>query len=265
MSDTCYSLVTGASEGLGKRFVIECAERNRGVIAVALPGKELDALKDLITRNYSIPVVAIGADLTTEAGCQSVYDTVKELGLKVNMLINCAGIGLTQPFEEITPGYAASVIRLNALGTTLMTRLFIEELLANKPSHILNVSSLSAYFHLPNKQVYGASKAYVYSFSRNMQTEYKNRGVSITVLCPGGLNSNIRSVMANNQGGWVARQSITSPEFVAATAMKGLLRGKSVVIPGKINKVFLFMNYVIPAPIKAMITTIQMRKLMMKK
>jgi short-subunit dehydrogenase len=232
---------------------------------VALPGRELESLKDLINRNFQIPIVTIGADLTTESGCRSVYDTVQQLGLKVNMLINCAGIGLTQPFEEISPEYAASVIQLNALGTTLMTRLFIEDLLANKPSYVLNVSSLSAYFHLPHKQVYGASKAYVYAFSRNMQTEFRNRGISITVLCPGGLNSNIRSVLANNQGGWLARKSITSPEFVAAAAMKGLLSGKSVVIPGRINKTFLLLSYFIPAPIKAVITTMQMNKLMMKK
>ena len=265
MLDGKYALITGASEGLGKNMVIECARRNMHIIAVALPGIELESIKGLIAHNFPVRIETIGVDLSTEAGCRHVYDAVKDLGVQINFLINCAGVSLTKPFHEIDPERVSTVIRLNVLGTTMMTRYFMDDLLATAPSYILSVSSLGSYFHLPNKQVYGASKAYVYAFSRNMQTEYRNRGVSITVLCPGGLSSNIRSVTANNQGGWVARQSITPPEFVAKEAIQACLDGKDVVIPGKINKVLLLINRLLPTRIKGMITTAQMNKLIEKK
>jgi short-subunit dehydrogenase len=265
MLDGKYALITGASQGLGKNMVIECARRNMHIIAVALPGPELDAIKGLISHNYAVQIEAIGSDLSTEEGCQYVYDTVQQMGVRINFLINCAGISLTKPFHEIDPARVASVVRLNVLGTTMMTRLFIDDLLATAPSYVLSVSSLGSYFHLPNKQVYGASKAYVYSFSRNMQTEYRNKGINITVLCPGGLSSNIRSVTANNQGGWIAKQSITPPEFVAKKAIQACLKGKDVVIPGKINKIFLLFNSLIPSRVKGMIMTVQMNKLVEKK
>jgi len=265
MHDTCYTLITGASEGLGKSFVIECARRNRHIIAVALPGPELAFLKSFISNNFPVHIEIIAADLSTESGCKHVFDTVQELGLNVNMLVNNAGVVMTQPFHELSLHHALFQARLNVLGTTMMTRYFINDLLAHTPSYLLNVSSLSAFFYLPNKQMYGASKAFVYSFTRSLQAEYRNKNISITVVCPGGLSSNIRSVLANNQGGWLARKSITSPEFVASKAVQACLDGKEVIIPGRINKAFLFLNRLIPSSIKAMITDAQMKKLTVKK
>lgn len=260
-----YALITGASEGLGKNMVVECAQRGMHIIAVALPTPSLDAITELIKRNFDCHVIPIGADLTSEEGCKEVYDTVKEMGIRITFLINCAGASLTQPFHETPIDRCKTVLRLNTLATTMMTRYFIDDLRVNAPSFLLNVSSLSSYFFLPNKQIYGASKAYVYAFSRNLQTEYRKSGISITVLCPGGLNSNIRSVLANNKAGAIGRESITSPEFVAKSAIEGCLKGKEVVIPGKINKIFLFVNRLLPKSIRAAITTAQMNKLKEKK
>jgi hypothetical protein len=265
MYDVYYTLITGASEGLGKNFVIECAKRHMHIIAVALPGPELESLKSFISRNFSIQMEIVAADLSTEEGCKRVYETVQTLRLRINMLINNAGVVMTQPFHEMPLENMLLQARLNVLGTTMMTKYFINDLLANQPSYLLNVSSLSAYFHLPNKQMYGASKAFVYSFTRGLQAEYHNKGISITVVCPGGLSSNIRSVLANNQGGWIARRSITTPEFVAAKAVQACLEGKEVVIPGRLNRLFLFLNRLLPASIKVAITTAQMKKLTVKK
>lgn len=263
--DASYALITGASEGLGKNFVIECARRNRHIIAVALPGPELESLKSYVTHNFPVHIEIIAADLSLESGCKHVYDTVQKLGLRVDMLINNAGVVMTQPFHELSLENVLLQARLNVLGTTMMTKYFINDLLAHTPSYLINVSSLSAFFHLPNKQMYGASKAFVYSFTRGLQAEYRNKGISITVVCPGGLNSNIRSVLANNQGGWIARQSITSPEFVAAKTIQACLDGKEVVIPGRLNNAFLFLNRLLPSALKARITTAQMKKLTVRK
>ncbi len=265
MPSELYTLITGASAGLGKSLVIECAQRNMHIIAVALPGSELDALKNFVEHNFTVHIETIAADLSTEAGCKYVYDTVRQRDLHINMLINNAGVVMTQPFHEMPLADALLQVRLNVLGTTLITKYFIGDLLAHSPAYMLNVSSLSAYFHLPNKQMYGSSKAYVYSFTRSLQAEYRGQGISITVLCPGGLNSNVRSVLANNQGGWIARKSITSPEIVAAKAVQGCLDGVEVVVPGRINRFFLLLNRLLPTSLKSMITSTQMRKLTRKK
>lgn len=264
-SEMFYTLITGASEGLGKSFVIECARRQMHIIAVALPDPQLQALQSLIQHNFQIRIETIAADLSTESGCRYVYDTVRQLGFRVNMLINNAGVVMTQPFHEMPLADVLLQMRLNVIGTTLMTKFFIDDLLQHKPSYLLNVSSLSAYFHLPNKQMYAASKAFVYSFTRSLQAEYRDQDISITVLCPGGLSSNIRSILANNQGSWIARRSITTPEFVAAKAVQACLDGKEIIVPGRINRFFLFLDKLLPASVKARVTAAQMKKLTVKK
>lgn len=265
MSEVHYTLITGASEGLGKSYVIECAKRDMHIIGVALPGPELAALQAFVRHNFPVKMEIIEADLATESGCKHVFDAVRVRGLKVNMLINNVGVVITRPFHELPLEDALLQARVNVFATMLLTKYFINDLLTHTPSYLLNVSSLSAYFHLPNKQMYGASKAFVYSFTRSLQAEYYGRNISITVVCPGGLSSNVRSILANNQGGWIARQSITSPEFVAAKSVQACLDGKAVLIPGRLNNVFLFLNRLLPDFIKTRITTSQMRQLTVKK
>jgi short-subunit dehydrogenase len=260
-----YALITGASEGLGKHFVIECASRNFSIIAVALPDASLDNLVAFVRYHFSVDIIPIGADLSTEEGCRAVFDRVKESGVSIRMLINNAGVVITQPFHEMSYEACILQMRLNVLGTTLMTKYFINDLLAQSQSFLINVSSLSAYFHLPNKQMYAATKSFVYSFTRSLQAEYRNKGISITVVCPGGLTSNIRSVLANNQGNWIARQSITSPQYVASCAIRACLQRKEVVIPGRLNRLFLMLNRLLPDSIKKSITTAQMKQLTVKK
>src|SRR5215212_5642183 len=97
-----YTLITGASEGLGKALAIECARRQMNLILVALPGPELHSLSDFIRRNFSVDVVAIEKDLCRDESCVTLFNEVTALNLSVNMLINNAGIGSTVLFEEGT-------------------------------------------------------------------------------------------------------------------------------------------------------------------
>lgn len=263
--DRPFTLITGASEGLGKLFVIECARRNMNILAVALPGPSLDGMHSFVEHNFQVRIHSIAADLSTEEGCHRVRNYVAEKKLRVNMLINNAGVVMTSPFHEMPLNHCMLQMQVNVVATTLLTKLFIDELLSHPSSYLLNVSSLSAFFYLPNKQMYGASKAFVYSFTRSLQTEYKDRNINITVVCPGGLSSNIRSVIANNQGGWIAQKSITSPEYVAGVSVQACLDGKRVVIPGRLNRLFLLLDKLMPAFLKDRITSSQMKQLTVKK
>lgn len=259
-----YALITGASEGLGKNFVIECAKRQVHIVAVALPGPGLEAIRTFTEKNFPVQVITIAADISTVAGCREVRDTLDSLGISIRLLINNAGVVVTSPFEQMPVETCAQLIEVNALGMTLMTRFVIDHLLENTPSYILNVGSLGGYFALPYKQVYSASKSYVYALSRSLRAEYRNRGISVTVVCPGGLSSNLRSALNNRCGSWLAQQSITSPEYVAAKALRACLAGRAVCTPGLINSVFLWFGRLLPTVIHDRITTSQMHKLMGK-
>ena len=256
-----YCLITGASEGFGKALALECASRKMNLILVALPGPELHYLADFIKRNHAVDVIAIEKDLCKEENCVSLFDEINALGLRLNMLINNAGIGSTMLFSEGSIQLYQKQIKLNILATTLVTRLFVDKLGKNSPSHILNVGSLSCFFFLAKKQVYGGTKSYIYFFSKSLRRELQPEGIGVSVICPGGMNTNTSVILVNRASNWLARLSVMNPEEVAPIAIDGLLKGKEVIIPGAINKFFLLLNNIIPAFLKKIITNRQMKAL----
>jgi len=259
-----YTLITGASEGLGKAFALECAERGHNLILVALPGKELHDLASFIEQNYPVRVWAMGKDLSETQQCHALFNEVKEALLKVNFLINNVGLGGTISFQDADIAFFEKQILLNVMATTMLTKLFIGELEENNPSFILNVSSLATFFHLPRKQVYGATKSYVYSFSRSLRQELRDRGISVSVLCPGGINTNLQVTLMNKTGSWMSRRSIMSPENVARIAVEKTLQGKEVIVPGKLNHFFLFLGRILPDVIVRKIARRQIKNLVVQ-
>jgi short-subunit dehydrogenase len=256
-----YSIITGASEGFGKALAIECARRKMNLVLVALPGPELYYLADFIKRNYNVDVVAIESDLTSEANCSGIYEQIEYLQLPVNMLINNAGLGSTMLFSEGNISFYQKQIKLNILATTLLSHLFLDTLKANGPSYILNVGSLSSYFFLPKKQVYGATKSFIYCFSKSLRRELSKDEISISVICPGNMNTNVSVTQLIKSSNWVSRHSVMNPEDVASIAIDGLLKHREVIIPGKLNKIFLIMNKLLPSIIKKLLIGRQMNSL----
>lgn len=261
MSINKYTIITGASEGFGKALAIECAGRKMNLVLVALPGPELHYLADFIKQNYKVDVIAIESDLTREADCMRVYEQVLYLQLPVNMLINNAGLGSTMLFSEGSITFYQKQIKLNILATTMLTYLFLDILKANGPSYLLNVGSLSSYFYLPKKQVYGATKSFIYCFSKSLSREFSKNEISISVICPGNMNTNISVTQLIKSSNWLSRKSVMNPEDVAPIAIDSLLNHKEVIIPGKINKIFLLLNKLLPSAIKIMLIEMQMKTL----
>jgi uncharacterized protein len=246
MSSGIFTLITGASEGLGKALALECASRKLNLILVALPGKELFQLAGALERNFQIRVAVFEKDLTIEEDCRSLYQEIVEQKWGINMLINNAGLGNCCAFEDGQLAGFQQLIKLNIMATTILTRLFIDLLKKQQKSYILNVSSLIAFFNLPNKQVYGGTKSYIYYFSKCLRNELAHLNISVSVLCPGGMNTNPRLYQLMSSGNWFVRNSTMSPESVAAIAITGLLNGQSVLIPGKLNRLSLVINKLLP-------------------
>ena len=256
-----YCLITGASEGFGKALALECASRKMNLVLVALPGPELYYLADFIIRNYKVDVIAIEQDLTKEKNCVDLYEQVSSMGLCVNMLINNAGLGSTMLFSEGSFAFYQKQINLNIMATTLLTHLFLDMLKGSGPSYVLNVGSLCSYFFLIKKQVYGATKSFIYFFSKSLRRELEKDDVHVSVICPGGMNTNISVTLLSKSSGWLSRLSIMNPEDVAPIAISGLLKNKEVIIPGRLNKIFLLLDKLLPSFIKKIITGYQMNNL----
>lgn len=259
---TCvYTLITGASEGLGKALAVECASRKMNLILVALPGTQLQCFAEKLKDDYGVDAVAIEKDLSAEENCIAVFNEVNARQLQVNMLINNVGMGSTMFFKEGSLEFYQRQIKINIMATTVMTYLFLQDLRKHSPGYILNVGSLSSFFYLMKKQVYGATKSYVYSFSKSLRRELNSELINVSVICPGPMNTNKAVTAINQSFNWLTRMSTMNPEEVAPIAIEGLLQRKEVIVPGKLNKLFLFFDMMIPPFVKDFLTGLQMRNI----
>jgi uncharacterized protein len=245
-----YTLITGASDGFGKALAIECASRKMNLALVALPGPELFHLACFIRRNFFVDVKIFEKDLTQESSCYDLLHEIRDEKIDVNILINNAGIGNTGFFTDMSPEFFKKQIQLNVMATALVTSLFIPELKKNGPSHILNVGSLCSFFDMPKKQVYGGTKSFVYFFSRSLRLELEPDNIEVSVVCPGGMNTNIQVSFMNKTGTYLSRMSVMNPEEVAKQVIGKMLAGKRLIIPGKLNKFFLLLDKILPGFLK---------------
>ncbi|MES2239884.1 MAG: SDR family NAD(P)-dependent oxidoreductase [Bacteroidota bacterium] len=260
MKTKLYTLITGSSEGFGKELAIECARRKMNLILVSLPNTGLKQLAEMIIQNYNVDVVPIEKDLSIEENCMMLFKEVEQLNLPINMLINNVGLGSTMFFKEGNIDFYQKQVKLNVMVTTLLTSLFLDMLRTNRPSHILNVGSLSCFFYLAKKQVYGATKSYIYSFSKSLRAELSSDGINVSVICPGGMNTNATTIATNKSNNWLGRQSVMNPQKVASIAIKELLNRKEIIIPGRINKLFLLIDKLLPSFLIKMIANNHVNK-----
>lgn len=255
-----FVLITGASEGFGKALALECAARHLNLVLVALPGSGLSSLCCYIERNFNVSTYCLEHDLSKKEECYDLFNEIKRLHISVNSLINNAGIGGTHYFDERDTEFYHKLIELNVVSPTLLTHLFLQHLSEHSPAYILNVSSLASFFYLPKKQVYGGTKSYLVAFSRSLRRELKGKGISVSVVCPGGMNTNPQIVFQNLNTHGLGRWSIMAPERVAKIAVDGMLKKKEVIIPGFWNKMFMLFDKLLPKWYKEMLTDSSMKK-----
>ncbi|HEX6847623.1 MAG TPA: SDR family NAD(P)-dependent oxidoreductase [Chitinophagaceae bacterium] len=260
MRNQNFALITGASDGFGKALALECAARNINLVLVALPGSGLGNLCCYIERNFNVTTWYMEHDLSKKDECYTLFNEINRLQIPVNILINNAGIGGTHYFDERDAEFYYKQIELNVVSPTILTHLFIQNLLPNSPAYILNVSSLASFFYLPKKQVYGGTKSYLVAFSRSLRRELKNKGISVSVICPGGMNTNPQIVFQNLNTSGLSRWSIMDPDAVAKIAIEGMFKKKEMIIPGFWNKMFMLFDKLLPKWYKEMLTDRTMKE-----
>jgi len=246
MNSEQFTVITGASQGLGKAIAEECALRGRSLVLAALPDTGLIEVARWIERVHGVRVHALEVDLTTEAGPASLARYVEEHGLAVDALVNNAGVGFNGRFGESEPAHNETTIRLNMLALVTLTRLLLPLLRRHSRAHVLNVASLAAFFPMPWLPVYSSSKSFVLAFSLALREELRGTGVSVSVVCPNGIRTNrgVRELIAKQ--GLAGRLTCQFPEQVARAALSGMLAGRAVIVPGPVNRFLRFASGLVP-------------------
>jgi short-subunit dehydrogenase len=231
-----WAVVTGASSGLGRGLATRLADRGMSLVLTGRNQARLEEAAQQIRRAAPrVNVETVAADLSTRSGVSSLLDHVGDRPIEV--LVNNAGFGSYGPFAGADADREADEVAVDVSAVVTLARAFLPGMLARRSGGILNVASTIAFQPAPYQAVYGASKAFVLSFSQALWAEARPAGVAVTALCPGPTRTGFVEALGAEVGHTAIYRRLSDPEPVIDAGLKALDKGKSVVIPGVRNKV----------------------------
>lgn len=246
------SLVTGASSGIGLQYATQLArDYHTDLLLVSNQEQELHQVATDLASRYGVRTIPLYADLSLPDAAEQLHQYCKDNGLVVDILINNAGVFFFNPYCETSMKRIELMLHLHIMTVAKLTRLFGEDMVAReltqeeqvqqicgksrRKGYILNMSSMSAWMAMPGIQSYNASKAFIYNFSKSLWYELRPKGVNITVMTPGAVDTELFGLAPHLRRLAVALTVAIPPEKLVKRALRKMFRGKKADMPGVIN------------------------------
>lgn len=230
-----WAVVTGASSGLGRGIAARLADKGMSLVLTGRNEARLSETADQIRGAAPrVKVETVAADLSTRSGVSALLDHVGDRPIEV--LVNNAGFGSYGPFAEADPDREADEVAVDVSAVIALTRALLPGMLARGSGGILNVASTIAFQPAPYQAVYGASKAFVLSFSQALWAEARAAGVAVTALCPGPTRTGFVDALGADVGHTAIYRWLAEPKPVIEAGLRALDKGRAVVITGVRNK-----------------------------
>jgi uncharacterized protein len=183
------ALVTGASSGIGEAIARRLAGEGMDLVLVARTHHALQALAETLAQQHKVRVTPLQADLSKPGCGEALRSEITSRGIAIDVLINNAGVGTYGLFERIAAQAERDEVAINVMAVVDLTHAFVPDMLRRRRGVVLNIASTAAFQPGPYMAVYSASKAFVLSFSEALWAEYRERGVHVTALCPGAVDT----------------------------------------------------------------------------
>ena len=239
-----YTLITGASTGIGYELAKLFAKDRHNLILVARDEGKLETAKNELSK-CNVEVKILSLDLSKSEDIQGLFNYVEMNKLNVDILVNNAGIGTFGDFSEIEWVKEEALIDINIKVLTKLTKYFLPKIIECKNGGILNVASTAAFCSGPRMAAYYASKAYVLNLTEAIYEECKDSGIRISCLCPGPVKTTFQD-KAGIKKSESAKKYLMDAEEVAKVSYKDFKKGKLIIIPGMKNKLLVIGNKLLP-------------------
>lgn len=230
-----YTLVTGASGGIGMALAREFARHGHNLLIVAGSSDKLQALKQELEKSYKVKVHIFTADLSKEEERNALFTFTKSNEIQVDILVNNAGFGDSNAYLDAAWERQKNMVELNILALMHLTHYYGNEMKKAGLGKILNLSSVAAFSAGPYMSIYYASKGFVLSLSEAMYEELKDSGITVTALCLGPTATGFEKNAGMKQAKMFTMFGAETPEAVAKRGYKGLMKKKAVVYHGKVT------------------------------
>ncbi len=250
-------LITGASGGIGHVFAQKLAARGENVFLVARSGEKLAVICNALIAEHNVDAQFFALDLTERDAPARLFAETERRGLEVETLVNNAGYGSVGEFSLLDLENELRMIDLNVRSLVELTHHYLAPMRERKRGAIINVASTVAFQPVPFMAVYGATKAFVLSFSEALWDENRAHGVRVLALCPGSTDTNFFEAAGTETP---PAAIVQTPEEVVETGLRALERGQSHVISGWMNFLLAESNRLAPRSVATRIAGMILKK-----
>lgn len=225
------ALVTGASTGIGRQYAEQLAALGFNLIVVSRTESLLEELAAELRAKYDVEVIVHVKDLATTNAAEELYAWTEQENLKVDVLINNAGMFSFCDIANTPAERIKRAITLHDITNTLLCQLYGNKMAEHGGGYILNMSSFSIWMPFPGLALYSASKAYLKSFSVAYAKEMRAKNVYVTAVCPGGIATDLYGLTKHWQGIGLKLHALSTPKFCARRGLNSLWRKRKCIVP----------------------------------
>ena len=229
------ALITGASEGIGRSFAEIYAKNGHDLVLVARNQAKLEEFAQQLQSQYLINVEVFAADLIPIDAAQKLFSAITLKGINVDILVNNAGMMQVEKLSLSDTQQLNNLLQLNIQSLVNMTQQFVKPMLARGQGKIVNIGSIASFMPTPNFAAYGASKAFVLSFTEGIAEELRGTGVTVTCVCPGMTETKMLS-HADGLEKFIPKFLKADPMELAAQAYKASMKGDVIFLDKMANK-----------------------------
>lgn len=225
------ALVTGASSGIGDALARQLAAAGTNLVVVARSRDRLEVLAKELADAHGIDVEVLAADLGDRIELGAVEDRVRD-GDPIDLLINNAGFGSQGRFWELDLAGEQAEVDLNIDAVVRLSHAALASMVPRGTGALVNVSSLGSLSPVPMMATYGATKAFVTSFTEALHEELRGTGVSATAVLPGFIRTEFQDRAGLSESGGIPEFAWMTPDAVARDALVAAAAGKATCVPG---------------------------------
>ena len=241
-----YALITGASSGCGYEYARIMAQKGYKLLIVS----NEEAIHDkalLLRQDFGVEVVSLVRNLGVQDAAKELYDYCKAANIQVEVLINNAGVYHDRDFLDDSEAFNQLIFNLHMHTPAMLMYYFGQEMVKRSKGYILNMCSITADIAVQRLSTYGATKAFLSNFTRSVHIELKDKGVYVTNVTPGAINTGLYNIRP-----WLTKMGlvlgyIVQPDYLARRAVKAMFLGRAkVTVPALWNHILLFFVALIP-------------------
>lgn len=250
MENNLYTLITGATGGLGQAFCNEFANRGHNLFLTSTNQERLDELKQKLQSSHpNIKIETLACDLSISQDINNLTNHILS-NFKLNFIVSNAGYITEGSIQNSPLDTLLTCIDVNCKGSVQLIKNLVDKKDPNHKLNIITIASMAANYPMPYMAIYAATKAFLKNFMLAMRAEYKKQNVNILIVEPGAIATSSEMKAAIKAQGLKGKLSATPPEKIAKKAYKKSLKNKARYIPGFFNKLTLFFSALLPTALK---------------